>query len=254
MSPHMYTESLWLKCWWGCMQRFHQARNGCWWQWCHSTAQNLQKGTKWRGTHNGKSFQRASKMGDKKIWFAISCRPGHGDLIASDSKECGKKRRLGRIFGVGTDLTSWCFFGILCRYLESILRMQTNREKAGVAEVTLIMITRQWNSVYALFFSETWDANRFVAPGNYAHFAGSLWRIFFSVIQVIRHITCAERLVHRWICLPLHRFHPARLGICATRCMAAVPQPCGDAHGCREDWAESARLCFRWFGEHRLIP
>ena len=101
--------------------------------------------------------------------------------------------------------------------------------------------TRQWNSVYAVFFhvfSETCDTNRFVAPGNYAHFAGSLWRIFYSVIQVIRHITCAKRLVHRWKCLPLYRFHPALLGIYATRCMAVVPQPCGDAHGCREDRAD----------------
>ena len=165
-----------------------------------------------------------------------------------------------------TDLASWCFLVFFAGTCNLSCGCKRTERRLVVAEVTVIMIRvseiQYLCSFFFFFFSETCDTNRFVASGNYAHFAGSLWRIFQSVIQVIRHITCAERLVHRWICLPLYRFHPARLGIYATRCMAVVPQPCGDAHGCREDWAdiiiteqswpESARLGFRWFGVHPL--
>ena len=96
-------------------------------------------------------------MGDKKIYItAISCRPGHGDLIASDSKEClPRGRRLGRVFCCLWVRFLMIFFGILCRYLQSILRMQTNREKAGVAEVTVIMIRVseiQYMQCFFMFF------------------------------------------------------------------------------------------------------
>ena len=129
-------------------------------------------------------------------------------------------------------------FCILCRYLESILRMQTNREKVGVAEVKLTMISVR--GIICL-----------VAPGNYAHFAGSLWRIFYRDPSD-PSLTCAKCLEHRWICLPLgftrHGWGFVQRDVWQWyRSHVGMPADAKKIEQLEQSWSASARLCLRWF-------